>query len=771
MKKTNLSLGNSMLYIRKKFYPFLTRTCLVALLLFSIVAGCKKVTENAGVTAYCPVVVSTDPMDKAVDVALNKVVSATFNTDLNPASINSSSFYIKQGTQIISGTVAATSVGSVYTFTPDIPFLPFAIYTGTITNAATDKFRTAMVSNYVWSFTTIPQVSLSVNLIAGGTVLGGGTFAQGSTVTMSATPKSGFSFINWTDSASGIIASTSSGFTFKMAGNRSLVANFSLIPPAQFALVLSSLPLAGGATFGSGSYNTGTLVTAIESPSAGYTFTNWTESGTIVSTNSSFQFAITGNRTLVANFSAIPALQFAVILTSNPAQGGTTTGSGSYNSGTSLNISATPAIGYTFVNWTDNATGTIVSASALYTFNVVANRSLIANFAINTYTLTGTAINGVIVKNPNQINYNYGTQVQLTATPNPGYSFTSWSGDASGNTNPLLITMNANKNITANFTQNAYTLTIASVNGTVVKNPNQLTYNSGTSVQLTATPNAGFVFTSWSGDTAATSNPLTVVMNSNKNLNANFSAIAPAIALGTAANFGAIGGNAGLTNQGLNTIINNGNIGTTAASTLVTGFHDGLTGDVYTETPLNVGNSTGGIFAAPPAPGTATSFTIAQKAMLDANIAYLSISPASKPGGIDPGAGELGGLTLAPGIYKSASGTFNISNGNLTLDAQGDPNAVWIFQTASGLTVGIAGPSGARSVIMINQAQPKNVFWYVGSAATINGAGGGVMVGTIIANSGVSFSTAGNTVQTVLNGRALSLIASVTMVNTTINNQ
>ena len=72
---------------------------------------------------------------------------------------------------------------------------------------------------------------------------------------------------------------------------------------------------------------------------------------------------------------------------------------------------------------------------------------------------------------------------------------------------------------------------------------------------------------------------------------------------------------------------------------------------------------------------------------------------------------------------------------------------------------------------MINQAQPKNVFWYVGSAATINGAGGGVMVGTIIANSGVSFSTAGNTVQTVLNGRALSLIASVTMVNTTINNQ
>jgi len=239
------------------------------------------------------------------------------------------------------------------------------------------------------------------------------------------------------------------------------------------------------------------------------------------------------------------------------------------------------------------------------------------------------------------------------------------------------------------------------------------------------------------------------------------------IDLGTAAMFGAFGGNAGITNQGLNTVINNGSLGTTAASTLITGFHDGLI--VYTETPLNVGNVTGDIFAAPPAPGTATSLAIAQKGLLDANAAYLSISPAAKPGGSDPNAGELGGLTLAPGVYKSASGTFKISNGNLTLDAQGDPNATWIFQTASGLTVGIAGPTGAKSVIMINGGLPKNVFWYVGSAATINSAGGGTMVGTIIANSGVTFSTAGNANQTVLNGRAISLVASVTMVNTTIN--
>lgn len=237
--------------------------------------------------------------------------------------------------------------------------------------------------------------------------------------------------------------------------------------------------------------------------------------------------------------------------------------------------------------------------------------------------------------------------------------------------------------------------------------------------------------------------------------------------LGSASIFGAFGGNAGVTNQGLNTVINNGSIATTAASTLVTGFHD--SNAIYTETPLNVGNVTGEVYTAPPSPGTATSFAVATLGLIDANTTYNSISPSSMPGGIDPGAGELGGLTLVPGVYKSASGTFKITNGDLTLDAQGDPNAVWIFQTSAGLTVGIAGPTGAKSVNMINGALPKNVFWYVGSAATINGAGGGIMVGTIIARSGVTFSTAGNTVQTVLNGRAISLIASVTMVNTTIN--
>ena len=133
------------------------------------------------------------------------------------------------------------------------------------------------------------------------------------------------------------------------------------------------------------------------------------------------------------------------------------------------------------------------------------------------------------------------------------------------------------------------------------------------------------------------------------------------------------------------------------------------------------------------------------------------------------GAGELGARTLAPGVYKSAPTTYLISLGDLTLDAKGDANAVWVFQMSASLTVGIAGPTGAKSVILINGAQAKNVFWQVGSSATINAAGGGTMVGTIMASQAVSISTAGNATITTLNGRAIGLNAAVTIVNTVIN--
>ncbi|MET3108624.1 hypothetical protein AAKU67_003659 [Oxalobacteraceae bacterium GrIS 2.11] len=264
----------------------------------------------------------------------------------------------------------------------------------------------------------------------------------------------------------------------------------------------------------------------------------------------------------------------------------------------------------------------------------------------------------------------------------------------------------------------------------------------------------------------------TMVANYKWNFTAASCTVPPVINLGSASTFGEFGGGAGMTNRGIYTVIN-GNIGTTAGSTLVTGFHDTQPNCSYDEKPLNIGAVNGLIFtklSTPPAgcaEANASTEQVAFAARADTLAAYNQL--VAMPAGPNPGAGNLANLTLAPGDYTAASGSFMIEGGNLTLDAQGNANAVWVFQMASTLIVGGPGAAAPASIILANGAQAKNVFWQVGSAATINAGGGGTMVGTIISQSGVTISTAGNVALVTLNGRALSLGASVTVVNTVVN--
>ncbi len=247
--------------------------------------------------------------------------------------------------------------------------------------------------------------------------------------------------------------------------------------------------------------------------------------------------------------------------------------------------------------------------------------------------------------------------------------------------------------------------------------------------------------------------------------------VPPLVPLGRAATFGIFGGSAGMTNDGTRTVIN-GDIGTTATEpTSITGFQD-TAGDVYTVTGDNRGAVNGTIFTCTDSTTGPTSdvpnpasCTIAQDARRDAEIAFIRLR--DMPAVLAPG--NLAGLTLPPGVYTAAGGSFLIEGGDLTLDGRGDANAIWVFQMRTSLTVGGPGVAFPRSVILINDAQAKNVFWQVGSAATINAGGGGTMVGTIISQAGATFSTAGRGEITTLNGRVLSLDASVTVVNTVIN--
>ncbi|HEX7607692.1 MAG TPA: lectin like domain-containing protein, partial [Candidatus Cryosericum sp.] len=152
------------------------------------------------------------------------------------------------------------------------------------------------------------------------------------------------------------------------------------------------------------------------------------------------------------------------------------------------------------------------------------------------YTLTLDTIgSGSVVKSPNQSSYVSGTVVTLTATPLAGYTFTSWSGDLTGSTNPTTVTMNANKAVTATFTPDAYTLTVTPpVNGTVTKSPDQATYSYGTVVTLTATPAFGYGFVVWTGNLSGSTNPVTIAMTGNRTVTATFTAL-PTYVLSTTA--------------------------------------------------------------------------------------------------------------------------------------------------------------------------------------------------------------------------------------------
>jgi hypothetical protein len=121
-----------------------------------------------------------------------------------------------------------------------------------------------------------------------------------------------------------------------------------------------------------------------------------------------------------------------------------------------------------------------------------------------------------------------------------------------------------------------------------------------------------------------------------------------------------------------------------------------------------------------------------------------------------PEAGDLNGLTLAPGLYKS-TGSIQIS-GNLTLDGGGDPNSVWIFQIATSLSTGVGS-----TITLSGSAKASNVFWQVGTGATLGGTS--TFEGTVMAGTLIAFGTGAD-----LEGRALSL-GEVTLLTNIVNSQ
>ena len=208
-------------------------------------------------------------------------------------------------------------------------------------------------------------------------------------------------------------------------------------------------PTAGGTVTGAGTYQPEESCTVTATANTGYTFTNWTENGTIFSSNESYSFTVAGSRNLTANFSLI---NYSVAVSVEPENSGTVSGGGNYDYGQSCTVSARANTGYVFTNWTEN--GEVVSANANYTFTVSGNRNLVANFTVPTYTISvssspssGGSISG------GGFNFLYGQSWTVTATANSGYVFVNWSenGNVVSSNASYTFSITSDRTLVANF--------------------------------------------------------------------------------------------------------------------------------------------------------------------------------------------------------------------------------------------------------------------------------------------------------------------------------
>jgi Divergent InlB B-repeat domain len=360
---------------------------------------------------------------------------------------------------------------------------------------------------------TINTYALTVNVVGSGSVARNPDqplYNHGTVVALTATPGTGWSFTNWSGNASG----SSNPVNVTMNGPRTVTATFTI----------NSYTLSVSVT-GSGSvdknpdqptYTHGTNVTLTATPAAGYNFAGWM--GDATGMTNPLVVPMTSNKMITAMF-AVDSYTLTVNLVGN----GSVTRDpnlSSYPFDTDVVLTAVPSSGWHFVQWSGDLTG----ATNPQTLNMDDNKTVTATFAINTYALDVTIVgSGSGAKSPNQALYDHGTVVQLTATPSSGWSFTAWSGDATGSTNPVNVTMDGPRAVTATFTANTYALSVSVVgNGSVVKNPNLAEYGHGTVVTLTANAATGWGFSGWSGDASGFVNPVQVTMNGPRSVTATF---------------------------------------------------------------------------------------------------------------------------------------------------------------------------------------------------------------------------------------------------------
>ena len=371
-------------------------------------------------------------------------------------------------------------------------------WSGDLSGSASPQSLT-MDSDKTVTATFIEQFTLTTSVVGMGTVdPSSGTYDTGTMVSLTATPEPGWRFAGWSGDLSGSVSPA----TLTMDSDKSVTATFI----EEFTLTTSVIGM-GTVDPSSGTYDTGTMVSLTATPEPGWRFAGW--SGDLSGSVSPATLTMDSDKSVTATF-----IEEFTLTTSVIGMGTVDPSSGTYDTGAMVSLTATPEPGWRFAGWSGDLSGSVSPA----TLTMDSDKSVTATF-IEEFTLT-TSVIGMGTVDPSSGTYDTGAMVSLTATPEPGWRFAGWSGDLSGSVSPATLTMDSDKSVTATFIEE-FTLT-TSVIGMGTVDPSSGTYDTGTMVSLTATPEPGWRFAGWSGDLSGSVSPATLTMDSDKSVTATF---------------------------------------------------------------------------------------------------------------------------------------------------------------------------------------------------------------------------------------------------------
>ena len=278
---------------------------------------------------------------------------------------------------------------------------------------------------------------------------------------------------------------------------------------AQYTIKVHPNNAEYGNAEGGGTFSDGDSCTVIAHANQGCEFVNWTENNNVVWPNEIYPFVVTDNRILYANFRQLP--EYNIDAEVIPEGAGDVTGYGTYYEGDTCTLTAIPASGFKFGRWEKD--GIVVSTDSIHSFTVTGNAFYTAYFDTIFYNISATVIPEGAGDVTGWGSYPEGDTCTLTATANPGYSFSHWQDGITDN--PRTITVVADSSFTAYFAQDNYTIEVyaePSEGGTVSGGGDNFHY--GETATLTAMANPGYSFSHWQDGITDSPRTITVVADS-----------------------------------------------------------------------------------------------------------------------------------------------------------------------------------------------------------------------------------------------------------------